>query len=197
MRTLQSTATARGHGWPVSAPARVQRRRRMSFSCMARCTPRIRRAQRRVGACRDRQPRRGDGLGRAISSLKGSKTRIVDLQGRMVLPGIIDAHTHPAMSAQMLDKCNLADKALAFAEIKAADPGLPAQESGRSHALVHRGDGQSDRGCHRQHGLGRHPPATARAGGVRWPYSLAQFRGDDRRAHHPRDRGPARRQDRT
>ena len=32
---------------------------------------------------------------------------------------VIDAHTHPAMSAQMLDQCSLADKALAFAAIKA------------------------------------------------------------------------------
>ena len=31
----------------------------------------------------------------AILRLKGAKTRLVDLGGRMVLPGLIDSHTHP------------------------------------------------------------------------------------------------------
>jgi len=45
-----------------------------------------------------------------VQALIGPKTRIVDLHGRVVLPGIIDAHTHPAQSAQDLGKCSLHDR---------------------------------------------------------------------------------------
>lgn len=72
------------------------------------------------------------GTDESIEKLRGPSTRIVDLKGRVVLPGIIDAHTHPAMSAQMMDKCNLNDQASTFADIKTRvldclkkDPGDP------------------------------------------------------------------------
>src|SRR5579863_10178545 len=58
------------------------------------------------------------GSDEAVSALVGSNTRKVDLGGRVVLPGIIDAHTHPAESAQDLSKCSLDDKALAPPDIK-------------------------------------------------------------------------------
>jgi predicted amidohydrolase YtcJ len=45
-----------------------------------------------------------------VSALAGPKTHRVDLQGRVVLPGMIDAHIHPALSAQDLGKCNLHDR---------------------------------------------------------------------------------------
>ena len=45
-----------------------------------------------------------------VRALVGPKTRVVDLRGRVVLPGIIDAHTHPAQSAQDLGKCSLHDR---------------------------------------------------------------------------------------
>ena len=44
------------------------------------------------------------GTDRAVNALKGPNTRIADLAGRVVLPGIIDAHVHPAQSAQDLDQ---------------------------------------------------------------------------------------------
>jgi len=53
------------------------------------------------------------------SALKGPHTQTMDLAGRVVLPGIIDAHTHPAQSAQDFDKCGLDDKILSPGEIKA------------------------------------------------------------------------------
>src|ERR1017187_4883632 len=49
------------------------------------------------------------GTDEAIGALIGPGTRKVDLGGRVVLPGIIDAHTHPAESAQDLGKCSLDD----------------------------------------------------------------------------------------
>jgi predicted amidohydrolase YtcJ len=45
-----------------------------------------------------------------IGALVGPQTRIVDLGGRVVLPGLIDAHTHPAEGAQDVGKCDLHDR---------------------------------------------------------------------------------------
>lgn len=59
------------------------------------------------------------GTDQMVSTLKGPKTRTVNLAGRLVLPGIIDAHIHPAESAQDLGKCSLDDKMLTPAQIKA------------------------------------------------------------------------------
>src|ERR1700758_1715936 len=44
-----------------------------------------------------------------MQAFVGAQTGTVDLHGRVVLPGIIDAHVHPAESAQDLGKCSLAD----------------------------------------------------------------------------------------
>jgi predicted amidohydrolase YtcJ len=59
------------------------------------------------------------GSQQAIGDLVGPHTRTIDLQGRTVLPGIIDAHTHPAESAPDLAKCSLGDKQLTPAQLKA------------------------------------------------------------------------------
>ena len=59
------------------------------------------------------------GTDQAVSALIGPQTRIVDLHGQVVLPGIIDAHTHPAEGSQDLAKCNLGDKMLNTAGVKA------------------------------------------------------------------------------
>jgi predicted amidohydrolase YtcJ len=53
-----------------------------------------------------------------VSALLNPNTRIVDLRGKVVLPGIIDAHTHPAGTAQNLDKCRLRDALTSPAELR-------------------------------------------------------------------------------
>ncbi len=58
------------------------------------------------------------GTDQAIGALVGPNTRTIDLRGRLVLPGIIDAHTHPAEGADELGKCSLDDKMLLPAEVK-------------------------------------------------------------------------------
>ena len=70
----------------------------------------------------------------AIAATVSTRTRTVDLHGRTVLPGIIDAHTHPAQSAQDLDKCSLHDRMMGPKAIKAQllqclrdNPGAPSQ----------------------------------------------------------------------
>jgi predicted amidohydrolase YtcJ len=58
------------------------------------------------------------GSDQAVSALIGPKTHTIDLHGKLVLPGIIDAHIHPAESAQDLGKCNLNDQTLTPAQIR-------------------------------------------------------------------------------
>jgi predicted amidohydrolase YtcJ len=58
------------------------------------------------------------GTDQAIAALIGAQTRVVDLHGRVVLPGIIDAHTHPAESAQDEGKCELGDEMLGAPAVK-------------------------------------------------------------------------------
>jgi predicted amidohydrolase YtcJ len=42
------------------------------------------------------------GKDRDVLKLKGARTELVDLQGRMMLPGLMDSHTHPT-SASMTE----------------------------------------------------------------------------------------------
>jgi predicted amidohydrolase YtcJ len=58
------------------------------------------------------------GTDQEIGARIGPRTRTIDLGGRVVLPGIIDAHTHPAESAQEFAKCSLGDVMIAPEELK-------------------------------------------------------------------------------
>jgi predicted amidohydrolase YtcJ len=58
------------------------------------------------------------GTDQELGARIGPRTRTIDLRGRVVLPGIIDAHTHPAESAQDFDKCSLDDRMITPGELK-------------------------------------------------------------------------------
>jgi predicted amidohydrolase YtcJ len=60
------------------------------------------------------------GSDREVSAFATPHTQIIDLKGRIVLPGMIDAHTHPAESAQDLGKCSLHDQLMTAALVMSA-----------------------------------------------------------------------------
>lgn len=50
----------------------------------------------------------------------GPRTRVVDLKGRFVLPGLVDGHLHPVSGGANLLKCNLEYRSLSVPEFQAA-----------------------------------------------------------------------------
>lgn len=63
-----------------------------------------------------------------------SQTEVIDLQGKTLLPGFIDAHIHPVLGATRLGQCSMDGETLAAAEIVtrlqaclAADPGAAGE----------------------------------------------------------------------
>ncbi len=69
--------------------------------------------------------------GAAARALVGPRTRVVDLRGRLLLPGFVDAHVHPVMGGAERLRCDLtgavdADDAVArVAAYAAANPEMP------------------------------------------------------------------------
>lgn len=55
-----------------------------------------------------------------IRAYIGRDTEVIELAGRMVLPGFIDAHIHSALGSLELGKCSLDDAALTVDQIRAA-----------------------------------------------------------------------------
>ena len=49
----------------------------------------------------------------------GSATRVVDLHGRMMMPGLVDGHLHPLDGGLLLTQCNLNYEALSVAQFQA------------------------------------------------------------------------------
>src|ERR1700736_4341651 len=56
----------------------------------------------------------------------GPRTRVEELSGRMVLPGLVDAHLHP-LDIVDVDVCDLNNRALALAELSAFVAGCVAR----------------------------------------------------------------------
>lgn len=47
------------------------------------------------------------GSNTGVGAFEGPDTRIVDVKGRMVMPGLVDSHMHPIFGGQLLRQCNL------------------------------------------------------------------------------------------
>jgi predicted amidohydrolase YtcJ len=54
-----------------------------------------------------------------LAALLGPKTTVVDLQGRMLMPGLVDGHSHPLQGGGTLLKCNLNYEQLDVAQMQA------------------------------------------------------------------------------
>lgn len=48
-------------------------------------------------------------VGKDASAFQGPSTRVLDLRGKMVLPGFCDAHVHPLLGGVELGQCNVSD----------------------------------------------------------------------------------------
>ena len=59
----------------------------------------------------------GDDAG--VQPYIGPATRVTDLQGRMLMPGLVDGHMHPVSGGAKLTRCNLEYKSLSVAEFQA------------------------------------------------------------------------------
>ncbi|KAL1853927.1 hypothetical protein Daus18300_011669 [Diaporthe australafricana] len=53
----------------------------------------------------------------AVQSFIGSNTTVIDLDGRMAMPGLIDAHMHTGAAGEALVKCNLNYETLAIEQV--------------------------------------------------------------------------------
>src|SRR5262245_53589875 len=58
----------------------------------------------------------GDEAG--VDAFIGTNTHIVDVAGRMVMPGLIDGHMHPMSGGEALMSCNLGFAALTVPEFQ-------------------------------------------------------------------------------
>lgn len=52
-----------------------------------------------------------------VSSYIGPDTKVVELAGRSVLPGFIDAHIHPVLGAERLGQCSMDGETLTIAQV--------------------------------------------------------------------------------
>jgi predicted amidohydrolase YtcJ len=53
-----------------------------------------------------------------VKALTGKKTEVIDLQGRMLMPGLVDAHMHPQSGGSRLLNCSLNYEALTVAQFQ-------------------------------------------------------------------------------
>ena len=55
-----------------------------------------------------------------VAAFVGPKTAVVDLHGRMLMPGLVDGHSHPLQGGGTLLKCNLKYEQITVAQMQAA-----------------------------------------------------------------------------
>ena len=72
-----------------------------------------------------------------LSPWKGPNTRVIDLKGKMVLPGFVDAHLHPLLGGLSLLDCNLSG----LATLSAYHHALQAYAAAHPNAPFIRGGG--------------------------------------------------------
>lgn len=60
------------------------------------------------------------GTDAGVAAYVGRSTRVVDLEGRMLMPGLVDGHLHPLEGGASLGKCNLGYARLRMPELQAA-----------------------------------------------------------------------------
>jgi predicted amidohydrolase YtcJ len=58
------------------------------------------------------------GTDAGLAAFVGPKTTVVDLQGRMLMPGLVDGHSHPLQGGSTLLKCNLNYEQLNIAQMQ-------------------------------------------------------------------------------
>ena len=58
------------------------------------------------------------GSNQGVVPFIGPSTKVVDLKGGFLMPGLVDGHLHPLYAGQMLRKCNLNYKSLTVAELQ-------------------------------------------------------------------------------
>ncbi len=59
------------------------------------------------------------GTDAGVNSFIGPRTRVIDLGGRMLMPGLVDGHMHPLMGGASLLKCNLQYERLTIERMQA------------------------------------------------------------------------------
>src|SRR5437016_2244488 len=53
-----------------------------------------------------------------LAPFMGAKTTVIDLHGRMLMPGLVDGHSHPLQGGGTLLKCNLNYEQLSVAQMQ-------------------------------------------------------------------------------
>ncbi|HJP82923.1 MAG TPA: imidazolonepropionase [Fimbriimonadaceae bacterium] len=76
------------------------------------------------------------GESRVIEGLTDSETRIVDAAGKLVSPGIVDAHTHAVFVGNRANEFDLRSKGASYQEIRAAGGGIQSSVNGVRNATA-------------------------------------------------------------
>ena len=71
------------------------------------------------------------GTSAAARALAGPSTHTIELNGRMLMPGLVDGHMHPLEGGTVLMKCNLNYERLTVAQMQGPHPGVPGCHAGR------------------------------------------------------------------